>query len=152
MLILIIRCTPVRTRTTLESSRLQRTRLQGELGGCLGLWRPHLAVTAARALCKRTPRLFNCTFLFDTTRTSRHGLPEPIRCLPDISRNRIAVYSLCEPRPTADPRGKGLWTAQAEKASERRVLELLKGRSSLQGAATAYGDKPDSRGQTACFF
>lgn len=114
---------------------------QESWGGTLGLWEHDAATNRPGALAKSISPLFNRAVMFDTTQNSWHGLPETITCPQGITRNSLAVYYLCEPRPGADTRGRALFVPYKEQANDPAVLELIKKRSSVQTSASVYTEK-----------
>ncbi len=114
---------------------------QDAWGGQLGLWEHDAAKNAPGALRETISPSFNRAVLFDTTQHSWHGLPEPILCPEGITRNSLAVYYLCDPRPEAVARGKALFAPYKEQAEDPEVLELIRKRASVTEAASVYGDK-----------
>ena len=84
---------------------------------------------------------FNKAVLFDTTQDSWHGLPEPIKCPENVTRNSLAVYYLCYPRDGVDTRGKALFSPYKDQVNNQEVLDLIQKRSSVGMAANVYGDK-----------
>jgi hypothetical protein len=79
--------------------------------------------------------------LFDTTQNSWHGLPEPITCPPNVTRNSLAIYYLCEPRQAAVDRSRALFVPHKEQSNDEKVLELIKKRSGVNTSASVYVDK-----------
>ena len=110
-------------------------------GGVLGLWRQHKNKHAPGDLVKTIVPEFNRAVLFDTTQDSWHGLPEPITCPEGITRNSLAVYYLCDPRPKTSERGKALFAPYKDQANDPEILALIEKRATVQGAAQVYGDK-----------
>lgn len=102
-------------------------------GGGLGLWEDDGGRPGR--LGRRVDCLFNRAVLFDTTQNSWHGLPEPIECPEGRTRNSLAVYYLCEPRPDASDRGKALYAPYGDQVDDPRVLELIRLRADV---ATAH--------------
>jgi Rps23 Pro-64 3,4-dihydroxylase Tpa1-like proline 4-hydroxylase len=114
---------------------------QSNWGGLLGLWRQDPSRCAPGELVRTIEPTFNRAVLFDTTQNSWHGLPEPIECPEDVTRNSLAVYYLCEPRDEAVDRGKALFAPYKEQADDPAVLSLIERRSQVGTAAEVYGDK-----------
>lgn len=110
-------------------------------GGLLGLWSKDPSKNAPGELIKTITPTFNKAVLFDTTQDSWHGLPEPITCPENVSRNSIAVYYLCEPRKDADGRGKALFAPYKSQKDDPEILSLIERRSQVHGASSVYGDK-----------
>jgi Rps23 Pro-64 3,4-dihydroxylase Tpa1-like proline 4-hydroxylase len=114
---------------------------QEEWGGALGLWAKDKHANAPGELCETIAPLFNRAVVFDTSQDSWHGLPEPILCPADVTRNSLAVYYLCEPRVDAVDRGKAHFAPYKEQAKDPEVLALIEKRSQVASAAEVYGDK-----------
>lgn len=93
-----------------------------EWGGHLGLYND------PDTLVKTVEPKFNRAIIFDT-RGSWHGLPAPLTCPPDVTRNSFAVYYLCEPT-TTDSRTRALFAPTAEQKGDADVDKLIRQRSS----------------------
>jgi hypothetical protein len=93
-----------------------------EWGGHLGLY------SDPDTLVKRVEPKFNRAIIFDT-RGSWHGLPAPLTCPTDVTRNSFAVYYLCEPA-TTDSRTRALFAPTAEQKGDADVDKLIRQRSS----------------------
>lgn len=93
-----------------------------EWGGHLGLY------SDPDTLVKKVEPKFNRAIIFDT-RGSWHGLPAPLTCPPDVTRNSFAVYYLCEPTST-DSRTRALFAPTAEQKGDTDVDKLIRQRSS----------------------
>jgi Rps23 Pro-64 3,4-dihydroxylase Tpa1-like proline 4-hydroxylase len=110
-------------------------------GGELGFWHPNQSSDGPGDLAmKITPR-FNRAVIFDTTKNSWHGLPDPISSPEDVCRNSLAVYYLCEPDAEAPDRGKALFAPYMNQVNDEAVLELIRRRSETSLASGVYGDK-----------
>ena len=110
-------------------------------GGDLGLWAVSEDGKGPGALVSTISPKFNRAVLFDTTQDSWHGLPEPIKCPENVTRNSLAVYYLCYPRDGVDTRGKALFSPYKDQVNNQEVLDLIQKRSSVGMAANVYGDK-----------
>lgn len=93
-----------------------------EWGGHLGLY------SDPDTLVKKVEPKFNRAIIFDT-RGSWHGLPAPLTCPQDVTRNSFAVYYLCEPS-TTDSRTRALFAPTAEQKGDADVDRLIRQRSS----------------------
>lgn len=93
-----------------------------EWGGHLGLY------SDPDTLVKKVEPKFNRAIIFDT-RGSWHGLPAPLTCPQDVTRNSFAVYYLCEPS-TTDSRTRALFAPTAEQKGNADVDKLIRQRSS----------------------
>jgi hypothetical protein len=112
-----------------------------EWGGHLGFWSHDAAKNGPKDLVVSIPPFFNRAVLFDTTQNSWHGLPEPINCPEDVTRNSLAVYYLCEPGSTAVQRSRALFAPYKEQANDKHVLDLIDRRSDLRASASTYISK-----------
>lgn len=65
-----------------------------EYGGHLELWDTQMS-----ACCEKILPVFNRTVVFDTTDTSYHGHPEPLRCPEGMSRKSVSLYYYTNGRP-----------------------------------------------------
>jgi len=111
---------------------------QSEWGGDLGLWEHDEAHNKPGKLVKNIPPLFNRAALFDTTQNSWHGLPDPIKCPQNITRNSIAVYYLCELGSSALGRSRALFVPHKDQENDPDVLELIKKRSDISQSKSVY--------------
>jgi Rps23 Pro-64 3,4-dihydroxylase Tpa1-like proline 4-hydroxylase len=75
---------------------------------------------------------FNRAILSDTTHNSWHGLPEPLVCPEGIFRNSLAVYYLCDPRPTAPSRGRAKFAPHGDQQYDPAVIQLIEKRSGVR--------------------
>ncbi len=107
-------------------------------GGCLGLWKHDEKNNSVGDLSKQVIPMFNRAVLFDTTRNSWHGLPEPVTCPVGNNRKSLAVYYLVDAPENVDERGKALFVPYKEQKDDEDVLELIKKRSSVKTARDIY--------------
>ena len=70
-----------------------------EWGGAIELWDE--AMTRAVV---RVPPLLNQAVIFNTTETTYHGYPDPIRCPADVTRRSIALYYFTDEPGGGTPR------------------------------------------------
>lgn len=70
-----------------------------EWGGAIELWDEKMT----RAVV-RVPPLLNQAVIFNTTESTYHGYPAPIRCPPDVTRRSIALYYFTDEPGGARPR------------------------------------------------
>lgn len=91
-----------------------------EWGGHLGLYQ------GPDKLIKSIEPKYNRAVIFDT-RGSWHGLPEPIKCPPGVTRNSLAMYYLCEPENT-DNRSRALFAPTKEQKGDATVSILIQSR------------------------
>ena len=112
-----------------------------EWGGDLGLWNHDEEYKKPKNLISTISPQFNRAVLFDTTQNSWHGLPDPIQCPPEVTRNSLAVYYLCEPRSEAEDRSRALFVPHKEQENDPDVLELIRKRSNVQTSESVYKKK-----------
>ena len=67
--------------------------------------------------------------MFDTTQNSWHGLPDPILCPCDVSRNSMAIYYLSEPREGIETHDRALFVPYKEQNNDPKIVEFAKERS-----------------------
>ena len=111
---------------------------QPEWGGGLGFWAHDEANKAPGALIREVPCLFNRAVIFDMSRNSWHGLPEPVRCSVDKPRNSLAVYYMSVPRTDAPERGRAWYAPYRDQANDPKVLELIRLRGQVQTSGNVY--------------
>jgi hypothetical protein len=92
-------------------------------------------------LKKSVAPVFNRAILFDTTQNAWHGLPEPILCPEDITRNSLAVYYLGDPGPKTEDRGKALFAPYKDQIGDPEILKLIEKRVSVTEAENTYREK-----------
>ncbi|MGD0445691.1 MAG: 2OG-Fe(II) oxygenase [Edaphobacter sp.] len=109
-----------------------------EWGGNLGFWAHDTERHAPGALIKEIPCQFNRAVIFDTSKNSWHGLPDPVSCPPDKPRNSLAVYYMCEPRRSAPDRGRALFAPHGDQANDPEILELIRLRGQVQTSSQVY--------------
>jgi Rps23 Pro-64 3,4-dihydroxylase Tpa1-like proline 4-hydroxylase len=109
-----------------------------EWGGSLGFWAHDEEKKAPGALVRDIPCLFNRAVIFDTSRNSWHGLPEPVTCPVDKPRNSLAVYYMSAPREGTPERGRARYAPYREQANDPEVLELIRLRAQVQTSAAVY--------------
>lgn len=107
-------------------------------GGSLGLWEPSPVQLGPGALAHTIAPKFNRAVLFDTTRQSWHGLPEPITCPPGQVRQSMAVYYLTDAVSCENARTRALFAPSPEQAGDAQVLQLIERRASEKSAELAY--------------
>ncbi len=112
-----------------------------EWGGHLGFWSHDAAKNGPKDLVVSIAPFFNRAVLFDTTQNSWHGLPEPINCPVDVTRNSLAIYYLCEPSFNAVKRSRALFAPYKEQEHDKRILDLIERRSDLKASASTYISK-----------
>ena len=108
-----------------------------EWGGNLGFW-GNKDSAAPGGLVKEVVPKFNRAVIFDTTKNSWHGLPNPLECPPSQCRKSLAVYYLVSAESNVDPRAKALFAPAADQANDAEVLDLIKKRASVEMASEVY--------------
>lgn len=109
-----------------------------EWNGALGLWRHNSKTNLPGQLVHKIDCLFNRAVIFDTTMNSWHGLPDPVTCPENKSRNSLATYYLCEPQMNAPERSKVLYAPTDEQKSDEKIMNLIKLRSDSNKYHEAY--------------
>ena len=98
-------------------------------GGGLQLWTHDEEKNQPKELAKEVHNKFNRAVLFDTTQNSWHGLPDPILCPWDVSRNSMAIYYLSEPREGIETHDRALFVPYKEQNNDPKIVEFAKERS-----------------------
>jgi len=117
-----------------------------EWGGALGLWGNESSEKPGDLVVSVWNK-FNRAVIFDTTQNSWHGLPEPLSCPNNESRQSLAAYFLSEPPEDVDTRGKALFAPTKEQESDSDILELIRKRSSVETASSVYKKAPSVTGK-----
>lgn len=107
-------------------------------GGGLGLWEHDPVARQPSRLARTIEPRFNRAVLFDTTRDSWHGLPDPLTCPDDVFRRSLAVYYLTAPDGSVDPRGKALFAPTESQRDDPEVLALIARRAAVETAESVY--------------
>ena len=81
---------------------------------------------------------FNRAVIFDTTQNSWHGLAEPVSCPKNQFRKSLAIYYLCKKQKNAQKRGKALFSPLETQKNDKKILKLIKLRSSVKTAHKVY--------------
>ncbi len=89
-----------------------------DYGGSLELWDRDMTHAAARV-----PPVFNRCILFETTRTSYHGHPEPLAVPGDVTRKSVAIYYYSNGRPEQPKAGPAHGTLWQRRAGEEAYAE-----------------------------
>ena len=109
-------------------------------GGSLGLWGNKSNKKPGRLIKTVAPK-FNRAILFDTTQNSWHGLPDPIKCPKNEFRKSLAIYYLCKKTSNISKRGKALFSPTENQKGDKKILKLIKLRSSIKDAHKVYSKK-----------
>lgn len=98
--------------------------------GSLGLWSHNYETNQPLDLVQNIECIFNRAVIFDTTMNSWHGLPNPVKCPENKSRNSLATYYLCEPPAQVDQRAKALYAPSESQKNDSYIADLIKKRAS----------------------
>ena len=109
-----------------------------EYGGNLGLWEHDAENNQPGKLVASIPCLFNRAVIFDTTMNSWHGLPDPVTCPENMSRNSLAAYYLCPAPEVTENRSKALYAPTEDQKGDEAIAELIKKRASVVHAKEVY--------------
>jgi len=110
-------------------------------GGDLQFWTADKNRNQPSELKKSIAPVFNRAILFDTTQNAWHGLPEPIMCPEEITRNSLAVYYLGDPGHKTENRGKALFAPFKDQSDDPEILTFIEKRASVTDAEKTYGDE-----------
>ena len=106
-------------------------------GGALGLWGNESAEKPGDLVASIWSK-FNRAIIFDTSQNSWHGLPEPLKCPTNETRQSIAAYFFCDPPEGVDIRSKALFAPTKEQKNDKDILDLIKKRSNIDTAGSVY--------------
>ena len=106
--------------------------------GSLGLWEHDSENNKPGELTKQVECLFNRAVIFDTTQNSWHGLPDPVKCPENISRNSLAVYYTCKPFDPNDERKRALFAPSKDQENDPEIFELIKKRADVNKSSEVY--------------
>ena len=112
--------------------------LQPEHGGHLGFWQHDAANQTPGALAQEITPRFNRAVLFDTTQNAWHGMSRPLLCPPDVFRQSLAVYYLCQPEADAPPRARALYAAREAQKGDVEIAELIARRADVRDSIQVY--------------
>jgi hypothetical protein len=101
-------------------------------GGALQMWSHDAERDRPKHLVKKVDIKFNRAVIFDTTQNSWHGLPDPLRCPPDVFRRSLAIYYVTKLKEGVDPRYRALFAPTKEQENDKEVLELIEKRTQVQ--------------------
>ena len=113
---------------------------QHNWGGHLGFW-DNKSNKQPGELCKEIEPTFNKAVIFDTTKNSWHGLPQPINCPENQFRKSIAAYYLTVPPKNTDKRAKALFSPTESQRGDNKILELIKKRSDINSSSSVYEEE-----------
>lgn len=100
-------------------------------GGGLELWTHDAEKNLPKELSRQVYNKFNRAVIFDTTQNSWHGLPHPIQCPEDKSRNSLAIYYLSEPQQGAEQHTKAYFAPTKEQENDPEISNLIKQRAGI---------------------
>ena len=106
-------------------------------GGSLGFWENKSSKNPGKLIKSIVPK-FNRAVIFDTTQNSWHGLAEPVRCPKKQFRKSLAIYYLCKKQKNAQKRGKALFSPLETQKKDKKIIKLIKLRSSSKTAQKVY--------------
>jgi hypothetical protein len=102
-----------------------------EWGGNLELWSHNKEKNRPDKRFATIDNVFNRAVLFDTTKNSWHGFPEPLTCPENKYRKSLAVYYLTDPPEGTDPRPRALYAPTKEQEKNPEILKLIEERVKL---------------------
>ena len=105
---------------------------QSEWGGGLELWTHDPETNRPKNIVKTVENKFNRAVIFDTTQNSWHGLPHPIDCPEDKSRNSLAIYYLSTPQEGAETHTKAYFAPTKEQENDKNVIDFIQVRAGLK--------------------
>ena len=111
---------------------------QTEWDGALGLWEHDSENNQPGNLVQKIDCVFNRAVIFDTTMNSWHGLPDPVLCPDNKSRNSLAAYFLCEPPSIVDERVKALYAPTESQKGDEAIYDLIKKRANSEQYKDVY--------------
>ena len=101
-------------------------------GGGLQLWTHDEEKNLPKELSKQVYNKFNRAVMFDTTQNSWHGLPDPIDCPWNKSRNSLAIYYLSHPQIGAESHTKAYFAPTKEQESNPEIIDFIQERAGLK--------------------
>jgi hypothetical protein len=102
-----------------------------EWGGNLELWSHNKEKNKPDKRFVKIDNVFNRAVLFDTTKNSWHGFPDPLTCPEGKYRKSLAVYYLTDPSEGTDPRPRALYAPTKEQENNPEILKLIEERVKL---------------------
>jgi Rps23 Pro-64 3,4-dihydroxylase Tpa1-like proline 4-hydroxylase len=102
-----------------------------EWGGNLELWSHNKEKNRPDKRFATIDNVFNRAVLFDTTKNSWHGFPDPLTCPEGKYRKSLAVYYLTDPPEGTDPRPRALYAPTKEQENNPEILKLIEERVKL---------------------
>ena len=105
-------------------------------GGHLGFWASENG-SPSQLVREIAPR-FNRAVLFDTTQNSWHGMSQNLVQPAGIYRKSLAIYYLCDPSVTVDPRNRALYAPREHQKNDPAILEVIQKRADLGRSDQVY--------------
>ena len=102
-----------------------------EWGGNLELWSHNEETKKPDKKFAIVNNVFNRAILFDTSKNSWHGFPDPLTCPKDKYRKSLAVYYLTDLSENIDPRLRALYVPTKEQEKDKEILNFIKKRGEL---------------------
>lgn len=109
------------------------------MGGELGMWSDDNHQPAD--LIETITPIFNRAVIFDTTQNSWHGMVSPVKCPPNVYRQSMAVYYLCDVSSDAKSHQRALFAPREEQKGNRTVEELIEKRNDIRTSTEVYREK-----------
>lgn len=100
-------------------------------GGNLEFWSHDKEKNKPDKRYVKIDNVFNRAVLFDTTKNSWHGFPDPLTCPGGKYRKSLAVYYLTDPPEGTDPRPRALYAPTKEQENNPVILKLIEERVKL---------------------
>mgnify|MGYP003134294635 FL=1 len=105
-------------------------------GGHLEMWSHDNDTNEPRQCVKKILPKYNRAILFDTTHNSWHGLPEELKCPPDIVRQSLAIYYLTEADKDTNKRPRALFVPTQKQQNDLKVRKLIEERTKINGPSS----------------
>ena len=106
-------------------------------GGELGFFSNESPDKPGKLIKKITPK-YNRAVIFDTSQNSWHGLVGKVTCPSKQFRKSIAAYYLMTPKNLRNKRGKALFAPTSGQEKNKKILDLIKKRSSVIEAGSVW--------------
>ena len=110
-------------------------------GGSLGLWSHDDKNNSPSELIKSIEPFFNRAIIFDTSKNSWHGLSSIVSCPENYQRKSIAMYYLEPDIKGIKERSRALFAPTENQKNDKKVLDLIKKRSSEEAHKNTYRTK-----------
>ena len=100
------------------------------------MWSHDKEINEPRQCVKKILPKYNRAILFDTTHNSWHGLPEELKCPPDIVRQSLAIYYLTEADKDTNKRPRALFVPTRKQQNDLKVKKLIEERTKIDGPSS----------------